>query len=156
MRPHLAASVHRFAPMWDRRRRRPQPACHLLVATAVSSRLRFSGGEGSYVPSLPPSVIPQNSVSLGGHSGDFFPWGNSSTPGVSMPCGDSTPPHIPWRSPLGFLTTPEASQIPSLTTNTEDSPARFSCRPATLSLSPGFSPWRPPDPASSVASEVTN
>ena len=38
---------------------------------------------------------------------------NSSTQGVSMPCGDSTPPCTPWRSTPGFSAIPQASQTPS-------------------------------------------
>ena len=38
----------------------------------------------------------------------------------------------------------------------EDSPAGFPCRPATLSLSLSFAPWRTPAPASSASLEVTS
>ena len=40
-----------------------------------------------------PSVCPQNSVTLKVHS--MSPGGNSSTPGLSVPLGDSTPPNTP-------------------------------------------------------------
>ena len=59
-------------------------------------------------------------------------------------------------SPLEFSATLEASRIPSLSTTPENLPARFSCRPKTLSLTPGLIPWRPNSPASSAATEVTS
>ena len=53
--------------------------------------------------------------------GVLSPRGNSATPGVSVPCGDSTPPPTPWRYPREFSTTPEASRPPSYSPTPGDS-----------------------------------
>ena len=83
------------------------------------------------------------------------PWGNSSTPGVSMPLGNLTPPPTPCQSPAKFSATPEALGPPSLPPTPEDSTAALFCRPTTLSLSPRFTPCRPLATASSASSEMT-
>ena len=63
------------------------------------------------------------------------PRGNSSTLGVSVTLGNSTPPPTPWQSPPGFSATREALGPPSMSLTPEESSAGFSCQPATLSFS---------------------
>ena len=121
--------------------RRPRPACHILVAAAVTACLGVSGG-GEF-----PSPPPRKSVSLGFTPEVLPPWGNSFTPGVLMPLDNLTPPPTPCQPPLGFSHTTEASGTPSLLPTLEDLPDGFSCRTATLSLSPCLAPWRPTAPA---------
>ena len=55
----------------------------------------------------PPRPLPSSPVTLSpsvATPGVSSPRGNVSTPGVLMPCDDSTPPPTPWRSPWGFQT----------------------------------------------------
>ena len=113
--------ARRHVPLWARRRCHPRPA-HLLVGAAAGSlRPGCSVGGGVFVLSLPLSVLHRYSLICGGHSGGFVPRGNSSTPGVLVPCGNSTPPSTPWRYPNGFSATPEASRPPSSPPTLEDS-----------------------------------
>ena len=65
----------------------------------------------------------------------LHPRGNSSTTGVSVPLGESTPPTTLWLSPPRFSVTPEASGPPSPSRTHEDLPSGFSCWPEALSLS---------------------
>ena len=72
----------------------PPPAPLALVAQVVVEL-------PSPNPPPPPTPGPPSpAVAIPGVSS---PWGNASTPGVLMPCGDSTPPPTPWQSPWGFL-----------------------------------------------------
>ena len=61
-----------------------------------------------------------------------------------MPLGKLTPPPTLCQSPPGFSATSEALGPPSLSPTLEESPAVFSCRLATLSLSVFFALWCPP------------
>ena len=106
-------------------------------------------------PTCPCPYSPRTLSPLGVTTEVSSPRGNYSTPGASMPLGNSTSPPTTWRSPLGFSATPEALRPPSLPPTPEDSLAGFSHWPATLSLFPGFYPWYPPAPALSTAMEVT-
>ena len=134
------------------------PPCSAVGSAAPPSPARLSstrrfcclGGGRVSVPSLPLSVAPRNSISLGGHFG-----GSSSTPWLSMPLGESTPPTTPWRPPPEVSTTPEALGYPSLLPTPEDSPTGFPCLPATLSLNLCLSLWQTIAPASSTSLEVT-
>ena len=100
-----AVIVCRHAPLWAWRRCHPRTMRHTLIAAVISALLDCLGGGGVSVPYSPPSVPPRHYLTLGGQSGVLSPQGNFSTPGVSMPCGDLTPPRTPWQPPLGFSAT---------------------------------------------------
>ena len=99
-------------------------------------------------------------------------WGNYAPPGASVPCGESTPPSTPWQDPSEFSVateasrppsssptpkelwaTPEASRLPSSPLNLENSPARFSRRPAYLPLCADLVSWRHRNPTLLTATE---
>ena len=101
-----AVSDHRRALLWVWRRRRPKPTPSLLFS-AAGHALPVSWVVGG-VPS-PPRTRPSStstSSPLVATPGVLSLQGNSATPGVSIPCGDSPPPRTPWRPPPGFSATP--------------------------------------------------
>ena len=87
---------------------------------ALRARVARVVGEFSSPPRLRPSSLGPPLlavVPLGGLS----PWGNSTTPGVSAPCGNLTPPPTPCQDPRGFSSTLEASRPPSSSPTPEHS-----------------------------------
>ena len=77
----------------------PSLAPHALVARLMEG-VPSHPCPRLYSPSTPSLLMGTPEVSSS--------QGNYSTPGVLMPCGNSTPPPTPWWSPLWFSATPEA------------------------------------------------
>ena len=121
----------------------------------------MGGGGFSFFPHPCPSLLgsPSHTVVT---LGVLFPWGNSATRGVLVPCGESTSPPTPWRDPHGLSATPESlqpnsfsptpgdlwatpesSHPPSSPCTLEDLQAGFSRQTADLPLFASLAPWRP-------------
>ena len=79
-----------------------------LLTPAPCASVDWLAGGVPY-PHCPRPPSPSTLLPVVGTLGVPYPRGNASNPGVLMPCGNSTPPPNPWRSPLGFFATPEAS-----------------------------------------------
>ena len=132
------------APLWALQRRRLLTTCHLLSAACVAAPLGDLWLDSLH-PLLAPGFLPwalcrpQGSLRSIIYLGHLFHSG-----GVGSPRRLNPPSHSPWKSPLGFSTTPEALGPSSLSLNPEDSPEGFSCRPEILSFYLFPAPWRPP------------
>ena len=95
-------------------------AISLPLLLSLLALVSWVTGEFTFPPR--PCVSAPGTPYLRGPYGGFFPLGNSSTLGVSIKVGNSNPLPTPWRSPLVFSATPEASCPPSLIPTLEDSP----------------------------------
>ena len=175
-RPPALSSPVRYtrlrAQSWRRWRRRyayaDSPRCHfpllgpavgsaepLFVSAAVSTRLGFPCGGGGFCP-LPALILPPPELCLPqGSLWRFLP-PRATLPlrGCLYPLATRLPSPLHGGPPQGFRHF-GGLWPPSLPPTPEDSPVRFSLRPATLSLSLYLSPWWPPAPASSATLEVT-